>query len=125
MTDFMRVKNENPQLNQSEIRDQPGYSTSTLQRYRNHINMLSPERIQPKITNNGQKRLQLLILTTMSFLNMTSKDLKWPQMTSNDLKRPQSISESSLKVKPVKSKNKLKGDANNEFSDQYLDEFLH
>ena len=45
-------------------------------------------------------------------------------MTSNDLKRPQSISESFLEVKPVKSKNKLKGDANNKFSDQYLDKFL-
>ena len=45
-------------------------------------------------------------------------------MTSNDLKRPQSISESS-EVKPVKSKNKLKGGANAEINDEYSDEILH
>ena len=46
-------------------------------------------------------------------------------MTSNDLKRPQSISESHLEGKPVKSKNKLKGGANIEINEHYLDEFLH
>ena len=45
-------------------------------------------------------------------------------MTSNDLKRPQSISESSLEVKLDKSKNKLKGGANVESNNPYLDEFL-
>ena len=42
MADFMRMKYENPKLKQSEIANQLGYSTSTLQRYRNDINMLSP-----------------------------------------------------------------------------------
>ena len=41
MTDFMRVKYENPKMKQSEIANHLGYSTSTLQRYRNDINMLS------------------------------------------------------------------------------------
>ena len=41
MADFMLIKNENPTLKQSQIADQLGYS-STLQRYRNDINMLSP-----------------------------------------------------------------------------------
>ena len=43
-------------------------------------------------------------------------------MTSNDLKRPQSISESSLEIELVKSKNKLKDGANIEINDEYLDE---
>ena len=42
MADFMSLKNENPKLKQSGIANQLGYSTSTLQRYRNDINMLSP-----------------------------------------------------------------------------------
>ena len=48
MADFMRNKNSNPKLKQSEIAFRLGYSTSTLQRYRNDINMLSPYRINPK-----------------------------------------------------------------------------
>ena len=35
MADFMRMKYENPKLKQSEIANQLGYSSSTLQRYRN------------------------------------------------------------------------------------------
>ena len=42
MADFMRVKYENPRLKQSEIANQLGMSSSTVQRYRNDINMLSP-----------------------------------------------------------------------------------
>ena len=38
----MRVKYENPKLEQSEITNQIYYSTSTLQRYRNDKNMVSP-----------------------------------------------------------------------------------
>ena len=53
MADFMRVKYENPRLKQSEIANQLGMSSSTVQRYRNEINMLSPYRINP---NNTKKR---------------------------------------------------------------------
>ena len=42
---FMRMKYENPKLKQSQIVNQLGYSTGTLQRYRNDINELSPYRI--------------------------------------------------------------------------------
>ena len=55
MADFMRVKHENPKMKQSEIANQIGYSTSTLQRYRSDINMLSPYRIQPNNTNKQRK----------------------------------------------------------------------
>ena len=45
-------------------------------------------------------------------------------MTSNDLKRPQLISESHHEVKPVESKNKLKGGGIIEINEHYLDEIL-
>ena len=50
MADFMRNKYENPKMKQSEIANQLGMSSSTLQRYRNDINMFSPYRINPNNT---------------------------------------------------------------------------
>ena len=55
MADLMWMKYENPKPKQSEITDQLGYSTNTLQRYRNDITMLSPYRIQSNITNKRTK----------------------------------------------------------------------
>ena len=57
MADSMRLKNENPKLKQSEIANQFGYSSSTLQRYRNNINMLSPYRTQSKTTHKRTKKV--------------------------------------------------------------------
>ena len=76
MADFMRVKYENPRLKQSEIANQLGMSSSTVQRYRNDINMLSPYRINP---NNVKKRSKKAKIDNIG-------DLKGPQMTSDDLK---------------------------------------
>ena len=56
MADFMRTKYENPKMGQSEIANQLGLSSSTLQRYRNDINMLSSYRINQIITIKEQKR---------------------------------------------------------------------
>ena len=56
MADFMRVKYENPNMKQSEIANQLGYSPSTLPRYRNDINVLSLYRIQPNNTNKQRKK---------------------------------------------------------------------
>ena len=50
MADFMRVKYENPKLKQSQIANQLGCSTSTLQRYGNDINMHSPYKMNLKNT---------------------------------------------------------------------------
>ena len=75
MVDFMRNKNKNSKLKQSEKPNQSRYFSFTLQRYRKAINMLSPYRIQPKNTNKRTRRLQTLILTTTHIANMTSKDL--------------------------------------------------
>ena len=69
MADFMRVKNENPRLKQSERPNRIGMSSSTVQRYRNDINMLSPYRINPNNTKKRSKSLKSTIL-------VTSNDLK-------------------------------------------------
>ena len=55
MTAFMRFNYENPKMKHSAIANQIGYSTSTLQRYRNDINMLSPYRIH---SHNINKRIK-------------------------------------------------------------------
>ena len=81
MADFMRTKYENPKLKQSEIANQIGYSSSTLQRYRSDINVLSPYRITQITPKNEQKRLQILILITIHIVTLTSKYLKRPQFS--------------------------------------------
>ena len=107
MADFMKVKYENPKMKQSEIANQLGMSSSTLQRYRNDVNMLSPYRIT---TNNVKKRSKKAKIDDIG-------DLKRPQMTSNDVKTT-----SNERVK--NKKNKLKGGSiqeNVEINEHYLD----
>ena len=58
MADFMRVKYQNPKMKQSEIANHLGYSTGTLKRYRNDINMLSPYRFHPNTNNKRKKGLK-------------------------------------------------------------------
>ena len=53
MADFMKMKHKNPKLKESQKANQISYSTSTSQRYKNDINMLSPYKI---ISNNTKKR---------------------------------------------------------------------
>ena len=88
MADFMKVKYENPRMKQSEIANQLGMSSSTLQRCRNDINMLSPYRINP---NNTKKR------TKNSKID-DNTDLKRPQMTSNHVK---TTSNETVKIKRI------------------------
>ena len=110
MNDFMHIKYQNPKLNQSEIANHLNMSTSTLQRYRNDKNMLSPYRINP---NNAKKRSKKAKIDDIG-------DLKRPQMTSNDLK---TTSNETVKNK----KNKLKGGSvedNVEINEHYLDTIL-
>ena len=87
MNDFMNIKYQNPKLKQSEIANH-----STLQGYRNDINMLSPYRNN---SNNVKKRPKKAKIDD-------NGDLRRPQMTSNDLK---TISNETVKNK----KNKMKG----------------
>ena len=56
MADFMRFKNGNPKMKQSEVAKQLSYSASNLQIYRNDINMLLPYRINPNNTNKRTKK---------------------------------------------------------------------
>ena len=82
MAVFMRIKYENPKLKQSELTDRLSYSSSTLQRYKNDINMLSPNRIQPKNTNKRTKKAKN---TNFDENTSPNHNLKRPQMTSKDL----------------------------------------
>ena len=110
MADFMKVKYENPKMKQSEIANQLGMSSSTLKRYRNEINMLSPYRISP---NNVKKRTKKAKIDDIG-------DLKRPQLTSND-------SKTTLNETVKNKKNKLKGGAvqeNIEINEHYLDKIL-
>ena len=99
MADFMRFKYENPKLKQSEIVNQLGYSSSTLQRYRNDMNILSPYRNNPNSTNERTKKVKN---TSSDNNSHHGHDLKRAQMISNDLK--------TTSNEPGKNKrNKLKG----------------
>ena len=118
MVDFMRVKYESPNLKQSQIANQLGYSISTLQRYRNDINMPSPYKINP---NNTNKRTKKVSHTNFNDNSHPEHDLKRPQLTSNDLK---TTSNEPVKIK----KNRLKSGSaheNIEINEHYLDEVFH
>ena len=111
MNDFMNIKYQNPKMTQSEISSHLNMSSSTIQRYRNDINMLSPYRINP---NNVKKRSKKVNIDDIG-------DLKRPNLTSNDLK-------TTSNDKKTKSKNVLKGGSLNEegfeISEHYLDKNL-
>ena len=111
MNDFMNIKYQNPRMTQSEISSQLNMSSSTIKRYRNDINMLSPYRISP---NNAKKRQKKAKIDD-------NGELKRPQSTSNDLK---TISND----KKTRSKNVLKAgsvqEENIEINEHYLDKFL-
>ena len=83
MADFMRLKYENPRMKQSEIANQLGKSSSTLQRYRNDINMLSPYRFTP---NNTNKRTKKTSNTNLDINSHPDSDVKRPCLSSNDFK---------------------------------------
>ena len=90
----MRVNYENPKLKQSEIVNQVSCSTSTLQRYRNDIIMLSPYRIQPNNTDKRRKKVKNTNFDNNSHLDY---DLERSQMTSNvskDFNRVQMVRKS-------------------------------
>ena len=110
MNDFKNIKYQNPKMTQSEISNQLGMSSSTLQRYRNDINMISPYRINP---NNVKKRSKKAKIDD-------NGDLKRPNLTSIDLK-------TTSNDKKSKSKNVLKAGSiqdNIEINELYLDKIL-
>ena len=93
MAKFMEIKSINPKLKQSEIAKELEISTSTIQRYRREINMLSPYRVS---SNTNYKRKQKTPNTNLDDdVELVSNDLK---TTSNDLKKPRSISKTKNKT---------------------------
>ena len=101
---------QNPKLKQSELANNLNMSSSTIQRYRNDINMQSPYRISP---NNTKKRTKKTKIDDIG-------DLKRPQLTSND-------SKTTLNETVKNKKNKLKGGSlqeNIEINEHYLDKIL-
>ena len=72
MNDFMNIKYQNPKMTQSEISSQLNMSPSTIQRYRNDINMISPYRINSNNVKKQQKKTKI----------DNNGDLKRPQMIS-------------------------------------------
>ena len=104
MNDFMHIKYQNPKMKQSEIANHLNMSSSTLQRYRNDINMLSSYRTNP---NNVKKRPKKAKIDDIG-------DLKRPQLTSDNLK---TTSNETVKNKKIK----FKGGSNFEINEHYLD----
>ena len=92
----MEIKSTNLKLKQSEIGTELKTSSSTLQRYRREMNVLSPYRIPP--SSNSRTRKQNTTNHTENDLKLTSGNRK---MTSNGLKMTSN--------EPVKNKKKLKG----------------
>ena len=111
MNDFMNIKYQNPKKTQSEISSQLSISPSTIQRYRNDINMISPYRINPNIVKKQQKKTKI----------DNNDDLKRPQLTSNDLK-------TTSNDKKTRSKNVLKAGSikkeNIVINEHYLDKYI-
>ena len=79
----MEIKSINPKLKQSEIAKELIISSSTKQRYRRKMNMLSPYRIPPS-SNTNHTRKQKTPNTNLDDVKMTSND---PKKTSNGLKK--------------------------------------
>ena len=106
MAKFMEIKSNNPKFKQSEIANLLELSSSTIQRYR-ELNNLSPYRIPPSSKTNHTRK-QKTPITNIDNVKVTSND---PKTTSNEPVKPK--------------KNRLKGGANIEINDKYLDEILH
>ena len=115
MADFMPIKYNIPKLEQSELANRIGYSSSTLQRYRNDVNMVSPYRINP---NNTNKRMKEASNKNSDNISHCEPDDKRPQMTSNGPKTTRTIFENINFLKAVSTFENI------EINDQYSDEIL-
>ena len=76
MARLMKIKSVSPKMKQNQTAKELGYSSSTLQRYRNDINMLSPYGIPHNDTNKKDKRVQIQIWMIFQIVNMMLKDIK-------------------------------------------------
>ena len=114
MNDFMNIKYQNPKMTQSEISSQLNMSFSTIQRYRNDINVFSPYRIKPNNVKKLSKKAKI----------DNNGDLKRPQMTSNDLKTTSNDNNKKTKTKSNLKSGSIPIQENIEINEQYLDKIL-
>ena len=82
MAKVLEIKSNNHKVTQTEIAKLLDLSSSTIQRYRREINMLSPYRVS-KSSKTNNTRKQKTPTTNLDDAKVTSNDLK---MTSNHLK---------------------------------------
>ena len=76
MNDFMNIKYQNPKMTQSQISSQLNMSPSTIQRYRNDINMISPYRINSNNVKKQQKKAKIDDNGNLKRRNLTSTQLQ-------------------------------------------------
>ena len=81
MARFMQRKSECPRLTQEQISKELGYSSSTVKRYRNDINMRSPYR------NNGPKRSRLTPIDSRYATEQEPETNSKPQNNNTKSKR--------------------------------------
>ena len=134
MVRFMGIKAIKRKLRQDQIAKEIGCLGSTLQRYRNDINVLSPYKIPP----NTHKRRQKITNTNLKDKSnrehdvqrrkMTSIDLIRPQMASNDVAKPKTNTKSTCKrASNKRNKNILESGSvheNFEINDEYWMKFF-
>ena len=89
MARFMEIKSVNPRLRQDQIAKELDCSSSTLQRYRNDLNMPPPYRTPP---NSNKGRQEASIDHTHR-----EHDLKRPCLTSFDLIKPGTNTKATVK----------------------------
>ena len=82
MARFKEIKSVNPKLKQSQLAKDLGYPSSTIQRYKNDIKMLSLYRIPP----DSQKRRQKISNTNLDDNSNSEHDAQRRQVTSKYLK---------------------------------------
>ena len=93
----MESKSVNPKLGQDQIAKELGCPSSTSQRYRHDINMLSPYRIPL----NRHKRRQKILNTSFDDNSNREHDLKSPQMTSKDANENDKSVSTKVKTKII------------------------
>ena len=82
---FMGINSINPKLKQHQLAKEIDFSSLTLKRYRNDINMLSPKKIPPNSYKKMQKNSNNVFMVSSNQeigpkrTQMTSKDLEGPQ----------------------------------------------
>ena len=95
MAKFMEIKSLNPKLGHDQMAKELGCSSSTLQRFRKDLNMLSPYGIPPSNTN---KRRQKISNTNLDNDSHRERDV-------NNFIRPEKKSQMKmLKALKVKAK---------------------